>query len=54
MAGLTLGNNEINKRMKNKTILVFRGNNLGTFKFKKNFFLNYGKNFALLYLIFIQ
>ena len=37
MAGLTLGNNDINKRMKNKTILVFRGNNLGTFKFKKNF-----------------
>ena len=36
-AGLTLGNKEINKRMKNKSILVFQGNNLGTFKFKKNF-----------------
>ena len=36
-AGLTLGNNEINKRFKNKTILIYHGNNLGTFKFKKNF-----------------
>ena len=36
-AGLTLGDKEINKRMKNKSIIVFQGYNLGTFKFKKNF-----------------
>ena len=36
-AGLTMGNKELNKRMKNESILVFQGFNLGTFKFKKNF-----------------
>ena len=36
-AGLTIGNKEINKKMKNKSILVFQGSNLGTFNFKKNF-----------------
>ena len=36
-AGLTLGDKEINKRMKNKSVIVFQGSNLGTFRFKKNF-----------------
>ena len=39
-AGLTLGNKEINKRMKNNSILVFQGYNLGTFQFKKKFWNN--------------
>ena len=36
-AGLTIGNKHLNKQMKNKSILVFQGLNLGVFKFKKNF-----------------
>ena len=36
-AGLTMGNKELNKRMKNESIIVFQGFNLGKFKFKKNF-----------------
>ena len=36
-AGLTIGNKELNKQMKNKTILMFQGLELGTFKFKRNF-----------------
>ena len=36
-AGLTMGNKEINKQMKNKTIIIFQGLELGTFKFKRNF-----------------
>ena len=36
-SGLTLGNKELNKQMKNKTLLIFQGLELGTFKFKRNF-----------------
>ena len=36
-AGLTMGNKELNKQMKNKTVLIFQGLELGTFKFKRNF-----------------
>ena len=36
-AGLTMGNKHLNKQMKNKSILMFQGLNLGVFKFKKNF-----------------
>ena len=36
-AGLTMGNKELNKRMKNESIIIFQGFNLGKFKFKKNF-----------------
>ena len=32
-----MGNKEINKQMKNKTIIIFQGLELGTFKFKRNF-----------------
>ena len=36
-AGLTMGNKQLNKQMKNKSILIFQGSNLGIFKFNKNF-----------------
>ena len=36
-AGLTMRNKELNKQMKNKTVLIFQGLELGTFKFKRNF-----------------
>ena len=32
-----MGNKELNKQMKNKTLLIFQGLELGTFKFKRNF-----------------
>ena len=36
-AGLAMGNKQLNKQMKNSSILIFQGSNLGVFKFKKNF-----------------
>ena len=36
-AGLTMGNKKLSKQMKNKSILIFKGINLGSFKFKNKF-----------------
>ena len=36
-SGLTIGNKELNKQMKNNSILVYKDFNLGQFKFNRNF-----------------
>ena len=50
-AGLTNGNKKLSKQMKNESIIMFQGINLGAFKFKKNeiysFGFSYNRNFIL-------